>query len=72
MPPGDVVLLHACCHNPTGADLTKGQWREVAKIIRERQILPVLDYAYQGFAEGLEEDSAGADEPEVVVARRKA
>jgi aspartate/tyrosine/aromatic aminotransferase len=59
IPAGDVVLLHACCHNPTGADLTLDQWREVADVVRGRKLLPLVDFAYQGFAEGLEEDSAG-------------
>lgn len=56
-PKGTIVLLHVCCHNPTGVDLTKEQWQEVQKILSEREALPFLDFAYQGFAEGLEEDS---------------
>ena len=59
IPAGDVVLLHACCHNPTGADLTADQWRETAAIVRERRLVPLLDFAYQGFADGLDEDAAG-------------
>lgn len=59
IPAGDVVLLHACCHNPTGADLTPDQWSHVAEIVRERQLLPLLDFAYQGFADGLDEDRTG-------------
>jgi aspartate/tyrosine/aromatic aminotransferase len=59
IPAGDVVLLHACCHNPTGADLTPDQWHETAAIVRERRLVPLLDFAYQGFADGLDEDAAG-------------
>lgn len=57
--PGDVVLLHACCHNPTGVDLTAQQWGEVASLLVERQLLPLVDFAYQGFGVGLEEDAIG-------------
>lgn len=57
--PGDVALLQACCHNPTGADLTPAQWQEVARIAAHRGILPLLDFAYQGLGEGLEQDNAG-------------
>ncbi len=57
--PGDVVLLHGGCHNPTGADLDAGQWAEVTAAIVERQLLPVVDIAYQGLGRGLEEDAAG-------------
>jgi aspartate/tyrosine/aromatic aminotransferase len=57
VPPGDVVLLHGCCHNPTGMDLGVDQWREVADLIAERRLVPFIDMAYQGFAEGLEEDA---------------
>ncbi|MGH8192818.1 MAG: aromatic amino acid transaminase [Woeseiaceae bacterium] len=57
MPQGDIVLLHGCCHNPTGMDLTTEQWREVAGVIAKRGLLPFIDIAYQGFAEGLEEDT---------------
>ena len=56
LPSGDVVLLQASCHNPTGADLTPEQWRRVAKICLNRELLPLLDVAYQGFAENLEAD----------------
>ncbi len=56
---GDVVLLHGCCHNPTGADLDPGQWAEVTRIIAKRGLLPFVDLAYQGLAAGLEEDAAG-------------
>jgi aspartate/tyrosine/aromatic aminotransferase len=57
IPAGDIVLLHGCCHNPTGMDLDRGQWREVAALIESRGLLPFIDFAYQGFAEGLEEDA---------------
>lgn len=55
---GDAVLLHACCHNPTGVDPTREQWREIADTLAERKLLPVIDFAYQGFGEGLDEDTA--------------
>jgi aspartate/tyrosine/aromatic aminotransferase len=57
--PGDVVLLHGCCHNPTGADFSAEQWREVTGVIAERGLIPFVDIAYQGFGRGLDEDSAG-------------
>jgi aromatic-amino-acid transaminase len=57
--PGDVVLLHGCCHNPTGADLEEGQWAEVTRIVAERGLLPFVDIAYQGFGRGLDEDARG-------------
>ncbi|MEM1225766.1 MAG: amino acid aminotransferase [Planctomycetota bacterium] len=57
--PGDVVLLHVCCHNPTGVDPTREQWRAIAEILAERQLIPLLDFAYQGFGDGLHEDAAG-------------
>ena len=57
IPAGDIVLLHACCHNPTGLDLSHDQWRQIAKIVRERGLTPFLDTAYMGFAEGLEADA---------------
>jgi aromatic-amino-acid transaminase len=56
---GDVVLLHGCCHNPTGADLDEQQWAEVTEVVVERGLLPLVDIAYQGFGRGLDEDSAG-------------
>jgi Aspartate/tyrosine/aromatic aminotransferase len=55
--PGTVVLLHACCHNPTGADLTLEQWRHVAQLLKERQLFPFIDMAYQGFDKGIAEDA---------------
>jgi aspartate aminotransferase len=57
--PGDVVLLHACCHNPTGADLDLGQWHSLTELLQRRRLLPLIDLAYQGFGEGLEADVAG-------------
>jgi aspartate/tyrosine/aromatic aminotransferase len=54
-----VILLHACCHNPTGIDPTPEQWKQLADVIAKRGILPLLDFAYQGFADGLEEDAVG-------------
>ncbi len=56
--PGTVVLLHACCHNPTGADLTVAQWKQVAELLKERQLFPFIDMAYQGFDKGIDEDGA--------------
>ncbi len=55
-PAGTVVVLHACCHNPTGVDLSPDQWRRVVAIARERRLVPFLDIAYQGFAEGIDAD----------------
>jgi aspartate/tyrosine/aromatic aminotransferase len=57
--PGDVALLHGCCHNPTGADLDPAQWAEVTDVIAERGLIPLVDIAYQGFGRGLDEDAAG-------------
>jgi aromatic-amino-acid transaminase len=57
VPKGDVVLLHACCHNPTGFDLTHEQWRQVLDVVRSRGLLPLIDFAYQGFGDGLEQDA---------------
>jgi aspartate/tyrosine/aromatic aminotransferase len=57
--PGDVALLHGCCHNPTGADLSEDQWREVVRVVTDRGLLPLIDIAYQGFGRGLDEDSFG-------------
>jgi aromatic-amino-acid transaminase len=56
---GDVALLHGCCHNPTGADLSEEQWREVVRVVTERGLIPFVDIAYQGFGRGLEEDAYG-------------
>ncbi|RDV27356.1 aspartate/tyrosine/aromatic aminotransferase [Alteromonas aestuariivivens] len=70
---GDVVLLHGCCHNPTGADLTKEQWNAILELAKEREFLPFIDVAYLGFGEGLEEDAYGIrllveNLPEVIIA----
>jgi aspartate/tyrosine/aromatic aminotransferase len=56
---GDVALLHGCCHNPTGADLSEDQWRQVVDVVVERGLLPLIDIAYQGFGRGLDEDAFG-------------
>lgn len=58
--PGDVALLHGCCHNPTGGDFTPDQWTLIARLLRDRGVLPLIDLAYQGLGEGLEQDAAGA------------
>lgn len=58
--PGDVALLHGCCHNPTGVDFSLAQWRSLANLMERRGVLPLIDLAYQGLGEGLEEDAAGA------------
>lgn len=57
--PGDIVLLHGCCHNPTGIDPTAEEWETLAKLVAEKQLLPLFDFAYQGFAKGVEEDAEG-------------
>jgi aromatic-amino-acid transaminase len=57
-PAGTVVVLHACCHNPTGYDLTPAQWDEVVAIVKARGLVPFLDMAYQGFGQGIAEDGA--------------
>ena len=58
LPSQSVVVLHACCHNPTGVDLTTDQWREVAQVVKQANLIPFLDIAYQGFGDGLEQDAA--------------
>jgi aromatic-amino-acid transaminase len=70
---GDVVLLHGCCHNPTGANLTTEQWQQVIDQLKATGATPMIDIAYQGFGDGLEEDAAGtrmvaAQMPEVLIA----
>jgi aromatic-amino-acid transaminase len=57
LPARSIVLMHACCHNPTGVDLMQDQWRALVPVIRERQLLPFLDLAYQGYGDGIEEDA---------------
>lgn len=70
---GDVVLLHGCCHNPTGANLTLEQWRAIAELCEQRGLVPMIDLAYQGFGDGLDSDVAGmrylaGQVPEILVA----
>jgi aspartate/tyrosine/aromatic aminotransferase len=57
IPKGDVVLLHACCHNPSGADPSEAQWRDITDVVVERELVPFIDMAYQGFADGLDQDA---------------
>jgi len=57
LPPRSVVLLHACCHNPTGVDLTPAQWEALIPVLKRRELLPFLDIAYQGYGDGIEEDA---------------
>ncbi|MFM5949422.1 MAG: aminotransferase class I/II-fold pyridoxal phosphate-dependent enzyme, partial [Novosphingobium sp.] len=71
--PGDAVLLHGCCHNPTGIDYSEAQWDEIAPLLAEKQLLPILDLAYQGLGKGMEEDAYGvrrvlAEVPEALIA----
>jgi aspartate aminotransferase len=73
IPKGDTVLLHGCCHNPTGADLTPAQWDQVISIVAERELMPFIDVAYQGFGDGLDQDAYGIRSaierlPEVLIA----
>ena len=70
---GDAVLLHGCCHNPTGANLTPAQWEQVADLLNARGAVPFVDIAYQGFGDGLDADATGtrtivARCPEVIIA----
>jgi aspartate aminotransferase len=69
---GDFVLLHVCCHNPTGIDPTPDQWRAISELMAEKKMIPWLDFAYQGFGDGLAEDAAAlrtllAHHPEMVI-----
>ncbi len=57
LPARNVVLLHACCHNPTGVDLTPAQWQALVPVLRERELLPYLDLAYQGYGDGIDADA---------------
>ncbi len=59
LPAGDVVVLHGACHNPTGVDLSPSQWQAVAEVVTTNRLLPLVDFAYQGFADGLAEDAVG-------------
>ena len=56
---GDVVLLHGCCHNPTGIDLNQSQWETISDLLLSKKAIPLIDFAYQGFGDGLNEDSEG-------------
>ena len=60
LPLRSIVLLHACCHNPTGVDLSRAQWDTLIPVLRERQLIPYLDLAYQGFGDGIQEDAYAA------------
>ena len=60
IPAGSVVVLHACCHNPTGVDLGSGQWSEVHEAVRSRGLVPFIDLAYQGFGDGIDADAHAA------------
>ncbi len=62
IPAGDAILLHGCCHNPTGIDPTAEQWKQIANAVYAQGLLPILDFAYQGFADGIDEDAAGLRE----------
>ncbi len=62
IPAGDVVVLHGCSHNPTGIDPDRKQWAQIASVVTERKMLPLVDLAYQGFVDGLEEDALGLRE----------
>ena len=59
MKENDILLLHGCCHNPTGANLSFEQWVEVTRLIQDKNVLPFIDLAYQGFGDGLEQDVEG-------------
>ena len=61
LPANSIVVLHACCHNPTGADITSDQWRTVVDIVRSRNLVAFIDMAYQGFADGIKEDAVALD-----------
>jgi aspartate/tyrosine/aromatic aminotransferase len=59
MAAGDIVVLHACCHNPSGIDPTAEQWKQIAGVINDKKLLPLVDFAYQGLGRGLDEDAEG-------------
>ena len=70
---GDIVLLHACCHNPTGIDPSLAQWQQIGELCRDKGLVPLFDFAYQGFGKGIDEDAAGLQAvaelvPELIVA----
>jgi aromatic-amino-acid transaminase len=58
LPANSIVVLHACCHNPTGVDPTPQQWQQIAQTVQKQQLIPFLDIAYQGFGDGLEQDAS--------------
>ncbi len=58
LPPQTIVVLHACCHNPTGVDPTAEQWQQIVQVVKDRNLVPFLDIAYQGFGDGLQEDAS--------------
>ena len=62
LPAGSIIVLHACCHNPTGADLTEVQWKEVVAVCAQRGLVPFLDMAYQGFADGIAQDAVAVNQ----------
>ena len=71
--PGDAIMLHGCCHNPTGIDYSPAQWDEIAKLVADAKLLPIIDLAYQGLGHGMEEDAYGlramlAAVPEALIA----
>ncbi|MCP4430517.1 MAG: aspartate/tyrosine/aromatic aminotransferase [Gammaproteobacteria bacterium] len=73
VPAGDIVLLHGCCHNPTGADLNRQQWQQITELAQEKGFIPFIDIAYQGLGDGLDEDAYGlrlmaSHLPELVIA----
>jgi len=59
MKAGDIIILHACCHNPSGIDPTVEQWEQIAQVVNEKNLLPLMDFAYQGLGRGLDEDAEG-------------
>ncbi|MBK9625649.1 MAG: aspartate/tyrosine/aromatic aminotransferase [Rhodocyclaceae bacterium] len=61
LPANSIVVLHACCHNPTGADISTDQWRQVVDIVRNKKLVAFIDMAYQGFADGIKEDAVALD-----------
>src|SRR5262249_58948907 len=60
LPAGAIVVLHACCHNPTGVDLSAENWSDILAIVQRRGLIPFLDLAYQGFGDGLDSDALAA------------
>ena len=60
LPAGSIVVLHACCHNPTGVDLSREQWQQVLDVVKKRELVPFIDLAYQGFGDGIDADGYAA------------